>query len=123
MNTTTAMGRPMELKEVYKGYNIVSEDGVIMAHAPKADTLFIVCMDDSKSSGRRTFDEKYNTVDEARAHIDWLWEKMEFIADLDDPTGLYCIFNNKLRAVASYADKAEAQQEAKRLNAALYASV
>lgn len=72
MNTIKAMGRDMELKEVHKGYNIVSESGTIMVHNPKHDTLFIVCMDDSKSSGRRTFDEAFNTVEAARNHIDWL---------------------------------------------------
>lgn len=70
MTTVKAMGRNMELKEAYKGYNIVCEDSTIMVHSPKHDTLFIVCMDDSKSSGRRTFDEKFNTVEAARDYID-----------------------------------------------------
>ena len=73
MNTTIfSHGRNIPLVESYKGYNIVCESGTFMVHDPKGDTLFIVCMDDSKSSGRRTFDDKFNNVEGARNHIDWL---------------------------------------------------
>jgi len=124
MATIKTNGQELEFIESYKGRNIVkSDNGTIMVHDPKGDTLFIVCMDDSKSSGRRTFDEAFNTVQAARDHIDYYWEPMEFIADLDDASGLYCIFNSKLRAVASYADKGEAQREADRLNKQLYSGV
>ena len=73
MQTITCNNTVAEVLETYKGLNIVkSDDGVIMVHNPIHETLFIVCMDDSKSCGHRTFDEKYNTVEEARNHIDWL---------------------------------------------------
>lgn len=73
MSTTIfSHGRNIPLVETYKGRNILCEDGTYMVHDPKADTLFIVCMDDSKSSGRRTFDEKFNNVETSRSHIDWL---------------------------------------------------
>lgn len=72
--TVTYMGEELVLIETYKGLNIVKPlDGdTIMVHNPVQETVFIVCMDDSKSCGYRKFDENYNTIEEARNHIDWL---------------------------------------------------
>lgn len=64
--------REIDFIEHYKGRNIVIDDGTIMVHDPQWDTLFIVCMDDSKSCGYRTFDESQNTAEAARGYIDWL---------------------------------------------------
>lgn len=72
--TLKCNGFDLTLLETYKGLNIVRpvDSDTIMVHNPEHETLFIVCMDDSKSCGHRTFDEKYNTIEEARNHIDWL---------------------------------------------------
>ena len=61
----------LDFIENYNGKNIVkSDDGVVMIHDAKQDTLIIVSMDDSKSCGHRTFDESYNTIEAARQRID-----------------------------------------------------
>mgnify|MGYP001245966576 CR=1 FL=1 len=63
----------MKFLECHRGQNIVtSNEGTIMVHDPDKETVFIVCMDDSKSCGYRKFDEKHNTVKAAREYIDWL---------------------------------------------------
>ena len=77
MSTVTVkhpMGREevVALVETYRGFNIVKYiDGAdcIMVHDPRAETLFVVGLDDSKSSGRRIFNEKDNTVEAAREYI------------------------------------------------------
>jgi hypothetical protein len=65
--------------ETYLGLNVVKdvrkEGETIMVHDPQMDTLFIVCMDDSKRQGKRTFDEAHNTVEAARSYIDWVVKK------------------------------------------------
>lgn len=78
MSTVTVkhpMGREevVALVETYRGFNIVKYiDGAdcIMVHDPKHQTLFVVGLDDSKSSGRRVFHEEHNTVEAARDYID-----------------------------------------------------
>lgn len=62
----------MALKEVYRGFNIVTylDSECIMVHDPRNATLFVVGLDDSKSSGRRIFNEKDNTVEAAKEYID-----------------------------------------------------
>lgn len=73
MATVKTFSGEFKFIECYGGRNIVSDDnGVIMVHDPNKDTVFIVCMDDSKSCGRRTFDEKYNNAEAAKGYIDWL---------------------------------------------------
>jgi hypothetical protein len=43
----------------------------------------------------------------------------EFYADLDEETGLYCVFHTESgRAVESYASKGEADERARLLNSA-----
>ena len=54
--------REIDFIEHYKGRNIVNDDGTIMVHDPQWDTLFIVCMDDSKSCGRRTCIHAFNYI-------------------------------------------------------------
>lgn len=54
----------------HKGRNIVEEDSTIMVHDPKWNTLFIVCMDDSKMAGKRMIDESSNTTEAAVQYID-----------------------------------------------------
>ena len=69
------MGREevVALVETYRGFNIVKYvDGgdCIMVHDPRIETLFVVGLDDSKTSGRRIFNEKDNTVEAAKEYID-----------------------------------------------------
>ena len=78
MNTVTVHhplnDQVVELVETYRGFNIVKDRGCFMVHDPRNETLFILSLDDSKSSGKRTFDEKCNTVEEGRAYIDYIIE-------------------------------------------------
>lgn len=69
--------RTFNLLEEYKGLKIVNEideleSVCVQVYNPVKNTLFIVCMDDSKNSGRRTFDESANNVESAKNYIDWL---------------------------------------------------
>lgn len=64
------MDQVVELVETYRGFNIVKDGECLMVHDPRNETLFVLGLDDSKSSGRRIFDEKYNTVEEGRRYID-----------------------------------------------------
>ncbi len=78
MSQTVTVHHPMgreqvvDLVEVHKNFNIVKDGVCIMVHDPKNETLFVVALDDSKTSGRRKFDEEFNTVEAAREHIDWI---------------------------------------------------
>ncbi len=138
MKTVTVhhpMGREevVALLESYRGFNIVKYmDGAdcIMVHDPKNETLFVVALDDSKSSGKRKFYEELNTVKEAQAHIDYLCERKadaklpkadpkdtSFYAELDESTGDFCVFGDHSgHAYASFASMPQAEEEAKRLN-------
>lgn len=71
-----------EVVEEYKGFYITTQKmnktdtaPTIEVFNPNKNTFFIVCMDDSKTSGNRTFDESLNTVLEARNYIDWVLQK------------------------------------------------
>lgn len=73
MATVKTCSGELTFLEHFGGRNIVtSKEGTIMVHEPKADTLFIVSMDDSKSCGHRVFDEQQNNVEAAREYINWL---------------------------------------------------
>lgn len=73
----TSMGE-FKFLECYKGRNIVQDEvkegetPTIMVHDPQRGTVFIVCMDDSKRSGKRTFSDEHNTVEAARDYINWV---------------------------------------------------
>lgn len=92
MKTVTVkhpMGREevVALVETYRGFNIVKyTDGpdCIMVHDPRNETLFVVGLDDSKSSGRRIFNEKDNTVQAAKDYIDHTieWRASALVRDL-----------------------------------------
>lgn len=81
MNTVTVHhpGREevVALKETYRGFNIVTymdSDACIMVHDPKQQTLYVVGLDDSKSSGKRIFREEDNTIEAAKQYIDHVIE-------------------------------------------------
>lgn len=55
---------------MYKGYRIEKNDGVY--EVVKNDSRFIVALDDSKSSGQRTFNDKANNIKTSKKYIDWI---------------------------------------------------
>lgn len=59
------------LVKIYKKHRIEQHNGVIEIVNPRG-SRFILALDDSKSSGRRTFNKKANTLTNAKKYIDWL---------------------------------------------------
>ena len=62
-----------KLLEEYRGYLIIKTGETIQTISPDG-CRFIVCMDDSKRCGYRTFDESCNNVETARKQINWNFE-------------------------------------------------
>jgi hypothetical protein len=62
------------LIENYKGNQIVKTGDNFSVWNPKEETLFVVALDDSKSTGGRFINQEANTVEKAREYIDWVTE-------------------------------------------------
>ena len=71
------LGKPIKLLEQYKGRNIWDWNGSICVNDIEdgKEYLYIVCMDDSKNSGKREFDESANNIETAKKYIDSLTRK------------------------------------------------
>lgn len=70
-------GLQYHIIETYKGYNIVrrakERDSLIYVHDPKRHSLFTVAHVDTRSTqGSRRFIPETNTIETARAYIDWV---------------------------------------------------
>jgi len=62
-----------ELLEQYKQHNIWNDKGAICVNniSDGQEHIFYIALDDSKLTGARNWDEKYNTVKNAKKYIDW----------------------------------------------------
>jgi ribosome biogenesis protein Nip4 len=59
------------LVRVYKKHRIEKHNGVVQVVSPNGNR-FIVGLDDSKSSGKRRFINKANTITSAKRYIDYI---------------------------------------------------
>ena len=67
----------LPLIENYRGMSIVNSNNNYSVWNPKNESLFVVALDDSKTTGKREIIQENNNIESARKYIDWILEKQE----------------------------------------------